>query len=78
MKIPLLRSPGSGRGNRAEVRAAIERVLESQQFILGAAVESFEREMAEFSGAEDAVGVASGPTRSTLPSRRSASVRVRR
>ena len=60
MKIPLLNLQAQDMAIGPEVRAAIERVLESQQFILGAPVEAFEREMAEFSGAETGVGVASG------------------
>ena len=44
----------------AEVLAAIERVCASQHYILGAEVEAFEREMAKFCGANEAVGCASG------------------
>ena len=44
----------------AEVLAAIGNVCESQQYILGPEVEAFEREMAGFCGARDAVGCASG------------------
>jgi dTDP-4-amino-4,6-dideoxygalactose transaminase len=45
---------------RHEVLAAIERVCASQQFILGAEVEQFEREAAEFIGVPAAVGCGSG------------------
>ena len=45
---------------RDEVLAAIERVCASQHFILGAEVEALEREVAEFVGATDTVGCASG------------------
>jgi len=45
---------------REEVLAAIERVCSSQQFILGAEVEQFEREIASFIGVPSAVGCASG------------------
>jgi dTDP-4-amino-4,6-dideoxygalactose transaminase len=45
---------------RAEVLAAVGRVCASQHYILGAEVEAFERELAEFCGAHDAVGCASG------------------
>ncbi|PYV54146.1 MAG: transcriptional regulator, partial [Acidobacteria bacterium] len=45
---------------REEVLAAIERVCSSQQFILGAEVEQFEREIARFIGVPSAVGCASG------------------
>lgn len=45
---------------RAEVLAAVGRVCASQHYILGTEVEAFERELAEFCGAGDAVGCASG------------------
>jgi dTDP-4-amino-4,6-dideoxygalactose transaminase len=45
---------------REEVLAALERVCSSQQFILGAEVEHFEREIASFIGVPSAVGCASG------------------
>lgn len=45
---------------REEVLAAIERVCASQHYILGAEVEELEREIANFCGARDAVGCASG------------------
>jgi dTDP-4-amino-4,6-dideoxygalactose transaminase len=44
----------------AEVLAAVERVFASQHYILGAEVEEFERELADFCGTRDAVGCASG------------------
>jgi len=45
---------------RKEVLAAIENVCASQQYILGPEVEALEREVADFCGAYDAVGCASG------------------
>jgi dTDP-4-amino-4,6-dideoxygalactose transaminase len=45
---------------RAEVLAAVGRVCASQHYILGAEVEAFERELADFCGAREAVGCASG------------------
>ena len=45
---------------RDELLDAVTRVLESQNFILGAEVESLEREIAEYVGAEFAVGCGSG------------------
>jgi dTDP-4-amino-4,6-dideoxygalactose transaminase len=45
---------------RAEVLAAVGRVCASQHYILGAEVEALERELAEFCGAREAVGCASG------------------
>jgi dTDP-4-amino-4,6-dideoxygalactose transaminase len=45
---------------REEVLAAITRVCDSQGFILGPEVEALEREIAELTGAVDAVGCGSG------------------
>src|SRR5258708_5374273 len=45
---------------RAEVLAAVGRVCASQHYILGEEVEAFEREVAAFCGAGDAVGCSSG------------------
>jgi dTDP-4-amino-4,6-dideoxygalactose transaminase len=45
---------------RSEVLAAIESVCASQHYILGTEVEGLERELAEFCGAREAVGCASG------------------
>lgn len=47
-------------GIRAEVLAAVTRVLESQHFILGAEVEALEREVAAYVGCSHAIGCASG------------------
>lgn len=44
----------------AEILAAMERVCASQQYILGAEVEAFERELADYCGAREAVGCSSG------------------
>jgi dTDP-4-amino-4,6-dideoxygalactose transaminase len=43
-----------------EIRAALDEVLASQQFVLGPQLAAFEREMAEYHGRKAAVGVASG------------------
>src|SRR5713226_7192412 len=45
---------------RAEVLAAVGRVCASQHYILGTEVDALERELADFCGARDAVGCASG------------------
>jgi len=45
---------------RSEVGAAIERVVESQQFVLGSEVEALEQEIATFCEARFAIGVSSG------------------
>jgi dTDP-4-amino-4,6-dideoxygalactose transaminase len=53
--------PGAGyRARRAEIDAAVRRVLDSGWYILGAEVEAFEREFAAYLGARHAVGVANG------------------
>jgi dTDP-4-amino-4,6-dideoxygalactose transaminase len=45
---------------RVEINRAIQKVLESQTFILGPTVEGFERKMAGLLGVDHAIGVASG------------------
>ncbi|MGH7552884.1 MAG: DegT/DnrJ/EryC1/StrS family aminotransferase [Longimicrobiales bacterium] len=60
MDVPLLDLKPQYAAIRDEVRAAIDRVLDSQQFILGAEVTVLERELAAFCGVSDAVGVSSG------------------
>ena len=45
---------------RADVQAAIERVMESQHFILGPEVETLEKEIAEYCGCQFGIGVSSG------------------
>jgi dTDP-4-amino-4,6-dideoxygalactose transaminase len=51
---------------RAELRAAIDRVLDSERYILGPEVEAFEREFAAYCGAKYAVGVANGTDAITI------------
>jgi dTDP-3-amino-3,4,6-trideoxy-alpha-D-glucose transaminase len=51
---------------RAQLRAAIERVLESGHYILGPEVEAFERELAAYCGAAHGVGVANGTDAITI------------
>jgi len=43
-----------------EIRAALDLVLASQQFVLGPQLEAFERELAQYCGRRAGVGVASG------------------
>jgi dTDP-4-amino-4,6-dideoxygalactose transaminase len=45
---------------RAEILQAVGRVCASQHYVLGPEVEQFEREMADFCGAREAVGCSSG------------------
>jgi dTDP-4-amino-4,6-dideoxygalactose transaminase len=60
MKIPHLDLTAQYKSIRWEVRTAIDRVCESQVFILGPEVSAFEHEIASFCGAEHAIGVSSG------------------
>jgi dTDP-4-amino-4,6-dideoxygalactose transaminase len=60
MKVPLLDLKAQYAAIRGEVREAIDRVCDSQHFILGPEVSAFEEEVAGFCGAKYAVGVSSG------------------
>lgn len=58
--IPLLDLHAQYATIREEIRAALDRVIESQQFILGPEVEALEREIAEYSQCRYGIGVSSG------------------
>lgn len=60
MKIPLLDLQAQYVSLRAPLLTAIERVMDAQQFILGAEVEALEKEIAKYSQARHAIGCASG------------------
>lgn len=60
MTVPTLDLEGQLREVEAEVRAAIDRVVASQRFILGPEGEALEREIAAYSGCAHGVGVSSG------------------
>lgn len=60
MRIPLVDLRRQYQNIKPEVDEAIRRVVESGQYILGAEVAAFEREMAEYVGTKYAVAVASG------------------
>lgn len=60
MHVPLLDLQAQYATIRDEIRPVVERVIESQQFILGAEVEAFEQEVAAYCGAKYAIGVSSG------------------
>ena len=66
MAIPLFDTEAQLREVRADVQAAMERVLESGRFILGPEVEAFEREFAEYLGVGHVVGVANGTDALTI------------
>ena len=59
-KVPLLDLRAQYETLRAEIVPVMERIAESQQFILGDEVRAFEAEIAEYCGAKFAVGCASG------------------
>ncbi|HOG45003.1 MAG TPA: DegT/DnrJ/EryC1/StrS family aminotransferase [Anaerolineae bacterium] len=58
--VPLLDLKAQYAAIRDEVREAVDRVLESQRFILGSEVEALEREVAAYSECEHGIGVSSG------------------
>jgi dTDP-4-amino-4,6-dideoxygalactose transaminase len=60
MKVPLLDLKAQYATIRDEVRAVVDEVLESQQFIMGPAVGAFEGAAARYTGARHALGVSSG------------------
>ena len=60
MKVPLLDLKKQYGKIRGKIDTEIQNVLESQQFILGPAVEALEGEIAAYCGVPHAIGVASG------------------
>jgi dTDP-4-amino-4,6-dideoxygalactose transaminase len=58
--VPLLDLKAQYAGIRDEIREAIDRVADSQHFILGPEVEALEREVAAYSQCEYGIGVSSG------------------
>jgi dTDP-3-amino-3,4,6-trideoxy-alpha-D-glucose transaminase len=66
MGVPLFDTSTPVHGLREELRAAIERVLESGRYILGPEVSAFEQEFAAYCGARHAVGVANGTDAITI------------
>lgn len=60
LAVPLLDLKQQYKSIRDEIRVAIERVMESQQLILGPEVEALEQEVAAYSECEFGIGVSSG------------------
>lgn len=60
MNIPLLDLKPQYQALKDELKPVVERVMESQYFILGPEVEGLEKEVAEYSHAKFGVGVSSG------------------
>ena len=66
MKVPLFDTSTVLEPLRDELRAAVERVLDSERYILGPEVQGFEQEFAAYCGAGHAVGVANGTDAITI------------
>jgi dTDP-4-amino-4,6-dideoxygalactose transaminase len=60
MKIPAVNLKAQFGPLRAELLAAIESIIDSQQFVLGAEVKALEEELARYSTTSHAIGCASG------------------
>lgn len=60
MRVPLLDLKAQYETVRADIDAALARVVESQHFILGPEVEALERSIGEYSRVRHAIGVSSG------------------
>src|SRR5688572_12808774 len=58
--IPFVDLPAQFRGLKPEIDAAVAKVLENAQYILGPAVAAFERDFAAFCQTSEAIGVNSG------------------
>src|SRR5437764_1551295 len=66
MALPLFDTSSTLGPLRAQLRAAMERVLDSERYILGEEVAAFEREFAAYCGTAHAVGVANGTDAITI------------
>src|SRR5664279_5782629 len=66
MAVPLFETAATLAPLRDELRAAIDRVLDSERFILGPEVQAFESELAAYTGAAHGVGVANGTEAITI------------
>src|SRR5215813_8387510 len=60
MKVPLIDLGPQHRLLREELLSAIQRVLDSQQFVLGSEVRTLEEEIAKYCRTQHAIGCASG------------------
>ena len=66
MGVPLFETSRPLEPLREELRAAVARVLDSEQYILGPEVSAFEEEFAAYCGVASAVGVANGTEALTI------------
>jgi dTDP-4-amino-4,6-dideoxygalactose transaminase len=69
MTVPLLDLVAQHRGIRDEVQAAVQSVIDRQQFIMGPEVAELERQVADYQHVPHAVGCASGTDALLLPLR---------
>ncbi|MFL6254665.1 MAG: DegT/DnrJ/EryC1/StrS family aminotransferase [Pyrinomonadaceae bacterium] len=60
MPVPFVDLQAQYRSIKAEIDAAVQRVLDTSAFILGREVEAFERAFSEYVGARECVGVSNG------------------
>lgn len=60
MPVPLLDLKSQYQTLREQIRAEVDAIMDSQQFILGPKVESFEQAICDYTGANHAIGVTSG------------------
>ena len=60
MQVPLLDLRGQYAPLKEEILSVVEEICDSQRFILGEKVETFEKELAAYCNSGDAVGVSSG------------------
>src|SRR5262250_1793586 len=60
MKVPLLDLKAQYATIKDEIREAVDRVLESQQFIMGPEVAALESAVADYVGARHGIGMSSG------------------
>src|SRR5665213_4250089 len=66
MPVPLFDTATPLAPLREELRGALERVLDSGRYVLGAELEAFESEFAAYIGARHAIGVANGTDAITI------------
>ncbi|HEX2087053.1 MAG TPA: DegT/DnrJ/EryC1/StrS family aminotransferase [Solirubrobacteraceae bacterium] len=66
MPVPLFDTQSPLRPLRAEILAAVERVVDGGRFVLGPEVEAFERDFAAYLGAPHVAGVANGTEAITI------------
>ncbi len=66
MSVPLFDAHTPRAALREEIRAAIDRVIDAERFILGPEVAAFEQELAGYCGASQAIGVGNGTDAITI------------